>query len=260
VEEKKEGRVVICLEWFEKTSKKLGVFTIGTYMVQVNPFCRNLNPLQGEGAGEAGGEEKGEGKKERKKRSKKTTVVEEDKQGGTKEEVEPSLIDIDSRERSPAPAAALTESSRKKSPARERKKQGELKNITVQAHTFCPALLHYTCTCTCVYHTEPVAATATATTTDQDTPTKTFSKKRSKKKGGAKAEVIPVIRTMMDEPELGEGWEGCEAREEEEGKRRRRKEEKVSYDSKSNFYYGKQLYNLSKFTLQKLKERGAIVL
>jgi hypothetical protein len=80
---------------------------------------------------EAGGEEKGEGKKKRKKRSKKTTAaIEEDEEGGGKEDEGPSLIDIGSKETSPAPAAALaakTESPRKKSPAREAKKQGELK-------------------------------------------------------------------------------------------------------------------------------------
>ena len=77
---------------------------------------------------EAGGEEKGEGKK-KKKRSKKTTAaIEEDEQGGGKEDEGPSLIDIGSKETSPAPAAALaakTESPRKKSPAREAKKEGE---------------------------------------------------------------------------------------------------------------------------------------
>ena len=78
---------------------------------------------------EAGGEEKGEGKRKKKKRSKKTTAaIEEDEQGGGKEDEGPSLIDIGSRETSPAPAAALTaktESPRKKSPAREAKKEGE---------------------------------------------------------------------------------------------------------------------------------------
>ena len=77
---------------------------------------------------EAGGEEKGEGKKKKKKRSKKTTAaIEEDEQEG--EDEGPSLIDIGSRETSPAPVAALTaktESPRKKSPAREAKKEGEL--------------------------------------------------------------------------------------------------------------------------------------
>ena len=86
---------------------------------------------------EAGGEEKGEGKRKKKKRSKKTAAaIEEDEQGGGKEDEGPSLIDIGSRETSPAPAAALaakTESPRKKSPAREAKKEGE---------------------CTCTYHQE----------------------------------------------------------------------------------------------------------
>ena len=90
-----------------------------------------FNPLQGEDAEEAGegGEEKGEGKKRRKKRSKKAVAIEEDEQeGGKEEEEEPSLIDIGSRETSPAPTAALatkTESPRKKSPARDTKKEGE---------------------------------------------------------------------------------------------------------------------------------------
>ena len=95
----------------------------------LTPFCLNFNPLQGEDVEEVGGEEKGEGKKKKKKRSKKTAAaVEEDEQGGGKEDEGPSLIDIGSRETSPAPAAALTaktESPRKKSPAREVKKEGE---------------------------------------------------------------------------------------------------------------------------------------
>jgi hypothetical protein len=103
---------------------------------------------------EAGGEEKGEGKKKRKKRSKKTTAaVEEDEEGGGKEEEGPSLIDIGSKETSPAPAAALaakTESPRKKSPAREAKKQGELKSITKHMHVFfCLAPLRFHSTLKC---------------------------------------------------------------------------------------------------------------
>ena len=76
--------------------------------------------------------------------------------------------------------------------------------------------------------TEPAATTA------EDTSTKTSSKKRSKKKGRAKMEptpeVAPIISTVMDEPEGGEGEEGGEAREEEEGKRRKKKGEKVSHE------------------------------
>ena len=81
--------------------------------------------MQGEDAEEAGAEEKGEGKKRRKKKSKK--AVEEDEEGGGKEE-EPSLIDIASGDGEEAPPTAAlatkTESPRKKSPARDTKKQG----------------------------------------------------------------------------------------------------------------------------------------
>ena len=88
--------------------------------------------------------------------------------------------------------------------------------------------------------TTPTEPPATAT---EDTPTKTSSsKKRSKKKGGAKVEpapeVTPVVSTVMDEPEGGgEGGEGGE-----EGKRRKKKGEKVSHDFSSEVLHSGHLH------------------
>ena len=132
------------------------------------PNFTNFNPLQGEDVEEVGEDVAAEGKKRKKKRSsKKTAAVEEDEQGGGKEEEEPSLIDIGSKESSPAPAAALatkTESPRKKSPARDTKKQGEIKKDCLKhmcIHTFCPCTICITetwgvgpgSTCVCLWIT-----------------------------------------------------------------------------------------------------------
>ena len=63
----------------------------------------------------------------------------------------------------------------------------------------------------------------------EETPTHKTSKKKSKKKGGAKAEPTPPeVSAVMDEPEVGEEVEPTEGNEEEEGKRRKKKGEKVS--------------------------------
>ena len=74
--------------------------------------------------------------------------------------------------------------------------------------------------------TEPVAGAVSA----EDTSTKA-SKKRSKKKGGAKVEptpeVAPVVSAVMEEPEPGEAGEVCEAGEAKEEKRKTKKGEKV---------------------------------
>ena len=76
----------------------------------------------------------------------------------------------------------------------------------------------------------------------EDTPTTKASKKKSKKRGGAKTEPTPPeVSRVIDEPEVGEEVEPSEVVKEEEGKKRKKRGEKVSSDNDCMVISGESL-------------------